>query len=163
MNLDELAATYRLLALEGCDGTGKSTLAAALQARHGYRVIHSSRTPDHIDLTARYRHILGGPGRRVLDRCFVSELVYGPLRHHRSRLSIADAIDLSRTLATADGALIHLTGDPTTIRQRLTNRGDADQPSPSDLQHLLARYQHVFDTLRPHAPIIDINIDDPTE
>jgi thymidylate kinase len=53
MNLDEVAATYRLLALEGCDGAGKSTLAAALHARHGYSVIHSPRTPDHIDLGVR--------------------------------------------------------------------------------------------------------------
>ncbi|MFF1342085.1 hypothetical protein ACFVYT_30055 [Streptomyces sp. NPDC058290] len=75
----ELAA-YRTLVLEGCDGAGKSTLAALFAARHGFTVIHSPRTPD---LTARY---LAQGGRLILDRSFISELVYGPLLRGASRI-----------------------------------------------------------------------------
>lgn len=34
---------------------------------------------DDIDITRRYRQLLTTPGHVVLDRSFVSELVYGPL------------------------------------------------------------------------------------
>lgn len=150
--------TYRLLAIDGCDGTGKSTLAASLGAQHGYRAIHSPRTPEHIDLVARYQCIFEKPGRVVLDRCFVSELVYGPLRHGGSRLSWADAVALSRRLAERSGALLHLTGSPATIRDRLIKRGDTDPPSQSEIARLVAAYQQIFDALRPHAPVISMDI-----
>jgi ABC-type branched-subunit amino acid transport system ATPase component len=57
------AARYEVIVLEGCDGTGKTTLATTLAARHDYSVIHSGRTPDDVDLLARYRSILAIPGR----------------------------------------------------------------------------------------------------
>ena len=85
------AAGYEVVVLEGCDGTGKTTLATALAVRHGYTVMHFGRTPGKVDLAARYRSVLSRPGRIVLDRSFISELVYGPLRHGRSRLSMTAA------------------------------------------------------------------------
>lgn len=78
MNLDEIAGAYQTLVLEGCDGVGKSTLGERLSTDHGFVVVHSPKTPDHLDLATRYRNILAGPGRIIFDRCFISELVYGP-------------------------------------------------------------------------------------
>ena len=52
-----LAATYRTIAVDGADGTGKTTLVNRLRAEHGFTVVHSARTPDGIDLIARYRRI----------------------------------------------------------------------------------------------------------
>ncbi|MEU1015529.1 hypothetical protein [Streptomyces sp. NPDC005898] len=54
-------APYRTLVLEGCDGAGKSTLAAHLADQHGFTVVHSPRTPDSLDLIARYRERLREP------------------------------------------------------------------------------------------------------
>ncbi|MFD7896955.1 hypothetical protein [Streptomyces sp. NPDC059743] len=50
MNIDEIAGHYQTLVLEGCDGVGKSTLAQRLSTNHGFTVVHSPRTPDHLDL-----------------------------------------------------------------------------------------------------------------
>ncbi|MFL6112606.1 MAG: hypothetical protein ACJ786_14810 [Catenulispora sp.] len=33
-----------------------------------------------------------------MDRCFISELVYGPLHRGRSRLSLEDAFDLAEAV-----------------------------------------------------------------
>src|ERR1700744_284530 len=55
---DELtiaASKYEVVALEGCDGTGKTTIACNLAERHGYAVLHSDRPPGAIDLAERYR------------------------------------------------------------------------------------------------------------
>ena len=54
--------------------------------------------------------ILSRPGKLVLDRSFVSELVYGPLQHGRSRISIAEAASLASIIAEREGVLVHLTG-----------------------------------------------------
>lgn len=81
------AAGYEVVVLEGCDGAGKTTLATTLATHRGYVVVHSGRTPDDVDLLARYCSILAAPGKIVLDRSFISELVYGPLQYGRSRLT----------------------------------------------------------------------------
>jgi len=39
----ELTAQYPVVVFEGCDGTGKSTLATLLGTRYGYTVIRSGR------------------------------------------------------------------------------------------------------------------------
>ena len=90
-------AAYPVIILDGCDGTGKTTLAEALREQRGYTVTHSGRTPDGTDLADRYRQLLAMPGRIVLDRSFISELVYGPLLHDRSRLTQQTVVSLART------------------------------------------------------------------
>ncbi|WP_245689349.1 ATP-binding protein [Streptomyces chattanoogensis] len=88
MSLDEVTGEHQTLVLEGCDGVGKSTLGERLSTDYGFAVVHSPKTPDHLDLASRDRSILAGAGRILLDRCFISELVYGPL-HRGSILSRA--------------------------------------------------------------------------
>lgn len=90
---------YETVVLEGCGGVGKSTLAERLGTHHRFAVVHSPRTPDHLDLASRYRTILAGKGRILFDRCFISELVYGPLHRGRSRINWTQAIDLASEVA----------------------------------------------------------------
>lgn len=152
MNVDQLATTYRTLALDGCDGTGKTTLAHQLATRYGFTVVHSTRTADGIDLIARYQQILAAPGLLVLDRCFVSELVYGPLRHGRSRLTVDEATRLTETIAARDGALIHLTGTPATIHARLQARDGGNAASASEVATLVTSYESVFAAIADRLP-----------
>lgn len=98
-------------------------------------------------------------GRVVLDRCFVSELVYGPLRHGRSRLAWSDAVDLSATLAARSGAFVHLTDEPAAIRRRLLDRGDTEPLALRDIGDLVAGFERVFDSLAAHAPVLRIRTD----
>jgi hypothetical protein len=114
--------------LEGCDGTGKTSLATTLAAQHGYSVVHSGRTPDDVDLLARYRSILAIPGKIVLDRSFISELVYGPLQYGRSRLTASDAAQMALLVAARGGVLVHLTGRPESIIVRLRARDGSAPP-----------------------------------
>jgi MoxR-like ATPase len=80
MELGVISA-HRTVVLEGGDGVGKSTLAQQLARDLGFTIVHSARTPDGVDLAERYQQILSRLERLVLDRSFVSELVYGALRH----------------------------------------------------------------------------------
>jgi thymidylate kinase len=149
-------ATHPVIVLEGCDGTGKTTLAEALAARHGYVVIHSGRTPDGTDLAERYRRILAIPGRLALDRSFISELVYGPLDHERSRLALPAATDLVRRIAARGGVLVHLTGRPDIIADRLRAR-DGPVLSADRIRAIIEAYRSAFASLATAAPIITVD------
>ncbi|MFF4189102.1 hypothetical protein ACFYZ9_38525 [Streptomyces sp. NPDC001691] len=156
MNLDAIAVTHRVLLTDGCDGVGKSTLAAHLAARHGFAVVHSPQTPGSVDLVRRYRQLLASPGRLVLDRCFVSELVYGPLYRGHSRLSWEQAQCLAEQLAGSDGAFVHMTAWPDVIRARLLSR-DGTAPPLAALSVLVSAYQRAFDALCPYAPVVTVD------
>jgi thymidylate kinase len=151
------AAGYEVVVLEGCDGTGKTTLATALATKHGYTVMHFGRTPGTIDLAERYRSVLSRPGRIVLDRSFISELVYGPLRYGRSRLSVTAAAELALQVADRRGVLIHLTGRPDEIAARLQAR-DGYAPTPEQVAAVINAYQDVFYALAGIAPIITVDV-----
>jgi len=147
-------AAYQVIVLEGCDGTGKTTLAAALALQHGYQVIHSGRTPDGTDLADRYQALLTIPGKIILDRSFISELVYGPLDHGRSRLTIPDAADLARRVGARSGVLVHLTGNPDAITARLRTRDGPTASAADRIRAIISTYRDTFAILDGTAPII---------
>jgi thymidylate kinase len=152
-NLTHSLARYAVVVLEGCDGTGKTSLATALARGYDFRVVHSSRTPDRTDLTDRYSNLIAEPGNIVLDRSFISELVYGPLDHGHSRLTLADAIDLATRVSQRGGILVHLTGSPGIIAARLRAR-DGTAASAERLRAIIDAYHRTFALLQGAAPII---------
>jgi thymidylate kinase len=156
MSIEQIAAGRRTLALEGCDGVGKTTLARRLSADHGFTVVHSPRTPDHLDLAGRYRAILAQEGQLLFDRCFLSELVYGPLNRGRSRLTWSEVIDLAETVIARDGLLVHLTAPPALVHQRLLTR-DGEAVSLDEVTALITAYRRVFETMADYAPVLTID------
>jgi len=150
------ADRYEVIVVEGCDGVGKTTLAVMLATRHGYAIVHSARSPDGVDLAERYRLILARRGRLVLDRSFVSELVYGPLRHRRSRLTFADATALATIVSARGGVLVHLTGRPEQIAARLLER-DGSAPALEEIRTLIDAYTRVFAKLAEHALVLTVD------
>lgn len=155
-SLTAALAVHEVIVLEGCDGAGKTSIADALRDQHGYAVTHSGRTRDGTDLAARYRQILATPGRIVLDRSFISELVYGPLFHRRSRITPPAAVDLARLAAGRGGVLVHLTGNPDVIAARLASR-DGTAPPLEHLRSIIDAYHAAFRLLDGTAPVITID------
>jgi thymidylate kinase len=151
------AAGYETVALDGCDGAGKTTLAARLHAEHGFAIVHADRTPEHLDLSQRYHEILAGPGRIVLDRCFLSELVYGPLYYGRSRLTWDQCLDLITAVVDRAGVFVHVTATPTTIHARLNERSDGHSPSLAEIGQISAGYVQIFDQLKLRIQIVEID------
>lgn len=150
------ARCYEVIVLEGCDGVGKTTYATALAASYGFQRVHADRTPDGVNLFQRHRAILAMPGRLVLDRSFISELVYGPLLHDRCRLSTPQAIELiSRTVARG-GVLVHLTARPEQIQARLLAR-DGTAPTLNEIHTLMTRYAEVFADLARYATVLTVD------
>lgn len=149
-----LADSHTVIVLEGCDGSGKTTMADHLAGRYGFRVVHSPRSPDSIDLVQRHRDIITTPGRVALDRSFISELVYGPIFHGRSRLSWPRAVDLAKLVADREGAVVHLTAEPHTIQARLRDRRDGDPLTLALIERVQQQYDNVLAQLDGHITIV---------
>ncbi|WP_326682017.1 hypothetical protein [Streptomyces sp. NBC_01237] len=156
MNLEEIAGEYQTVVLEGCDGVGKSTLGESLSSHHGFVVVHSPRTPDHLDLPSRYRAILAQGGRILFDRCFISELVYGPLYRGRSRINWTQAIDLAESVIARSGVLVHLTAPPALIHQRLLSR-DGEAVGLEEVSTLVTGYERIFSTLAEYTHVLTLD------
>jgi thymidylate kinase len=147
---------YDAVLLEGCDGAGKTTMASHLAIAHDFQLVHAMRTPDGADLMERYRAILSRPGKLVLDRSFVSELVYGPLFHGGSRLSDDDARELATLVCDRHGVFVHLTGSPARIIARLRLR-DGYSPPVEQISKILDGYTRVFEFITKVAPVITVD------
>lgn len=160
--LGQLAA-HPVVVLEGCDGAGKTTIAQHLEHHFGYTIVHSPPTPADVDLVTRYTSLVTAPGRIVLDRSFVSELVYGPILRGRSRISLEQAQHLARRVRERNGTLVHLTAPPTVLHNRLLERGGETVPTLQELQHIIDAYTELLAQLSGHVQVIpfDTTIDPP--
>jgi thymidylate kinase len=152
------ASRYDVIILEGCDGAGKTTCATTLATRYAYQRVHAERTPEGTDLFQRHRSILALPGRLVLDRSFISELVYGPVRYGRCRLTSSQTTELLAIVRARHGVLIHLDAPPERLRARLLAR-DGTAPALEELHTLRTRYRTVFSNLARHTEIITVDND----
>lgn len=123
---------------------------------YGHSVVHSSRTPDSEDLVRRYREILATPGKIALDRCFISELVYGPMYHGRSRITLSAAIGLARTVAPGGGVIVHLTGNSDVLADRLRAR-DGTNPEVAQIVAMTDAYHAAFALLQGAASVITVD------
>jgi hypothetical protein len=134
MILHQALTQCRTLVVEGPDGIDRSGLIAEL-ARHGFMIRRSHGHLHHVDPTQPYRELLAAPGRLAVDGSLIHELVYGPLRRGRSRVTWIQALDFAEAVAERDGALIHV-------------RGEADDTEAA------GAYERAIRTLAQHVPVV---------
>lgn len=144
--LHEAVTRCRTLVVEGPEGTGRDALLAGL-ARAGFLVRSSRGHLHHVDPTRPYRELLAAPGRLAVDGGLIHELVYGPLRRGRSRVTWIQALDFAEAVAERDGALVHL-------RHR-GRAADAESAEAADA------YGRAFRTLAQHVPVVTVDAEGP--
>lgn len=142
-----------LIVLEGCDGSGKSSLANLL-ANLCYdpgmvEVIHATReTPNDMEW---FTNIMDRAKDRtiIMDRAFWGQFVYQkPLER---KLSFKDLSKLEQRLAE-EGKLIYVYSPERVIKRRLRNRNEIP---PLPVRSLLRRYKTMCKFAR--CPVIWYN------
>ncbi|EMF57787.1 MULTISPECIES: hypothetical protein [Streptomyces] len=131
---------YRTLIVEGHDGPGRDRLLGDL-ADLGFEIRRMPPALHHLDPALPYRELLDGPGRLAVDGHLIAELVHGPLRRGRSRVTWIQALDLADAVAERDGAMLHLT-------------------TPEATEAATA-YTRVFRTLAQHVPVVTLDVGEP--
>ncbi|GHJ39295.1 hypothetical protein [Streptomyces sp. TS71-3] len=170
MNLHEAMTRYRTLVVDGREGLNRSGVLADL-VHHGFLIRQTPEALHHIDPTQPFRELLAGPGRLAVDGSLIRELVYGPLRHGRSRVTWIQALDFAEAVAERDGALLHIAelhlpgqGRPSdtsrpadATRHHPEDRGNDRDGEAADAH---AAYDRVFRTLAQHVPVVRVNAAD---
>ncbi|MET9903328.1 hypothetical protein [Streptomyces sp. NPDC006446] len=141
MILHQALTRCRTLVVEGPDGLDRSALLAEL-THHQFMIRRSYEPLHHVDPTQPYRELLSAPGRLAVDGGLVHELVYGPLRRGRSRVTWIQALDFAEAVAERDGALVHVTGR-------------------TDDTEAVGAYERVLRTLAQHVPVITLDTAEP--
>ena len=150
MNLPPTLDRYRTLIVEGHEGLGRTDLVADL-ARVGFEVRHMPPFLHHLDPVLPYRELLAGPGRLAVDGNLVAELVHGPLRRGRSRVTWIQALDFAEAVAERDGAMLQVTA------KDLVARGAPG----TEATEAATAYDRAFRTLAQHVPVVTVDVGEP--
>lgn len=112
-----------MIIVEGIDGTGKSTVCKYLESVEGKKIHHlqySEKTSEgFLNLIANL------PIDIVLDRSFISELVYGPILRQYSRIDIDQTKIIVDELHKKDARIIYLKSQKEDLlKRRINNEED---------------------------------------
>lgn len=116
-----------IIIIEGPDGSGKTTLANLLSKQTGYPVIHRSQPKseeEKAQMMQSYVDVIKSGRNAIFDRCWYSEMVYGPIMRDASVISYKEMYELERMLAKKGALIIHCTDDPVILWRRATQRGE---------------------------------------
>lgn len=138
------------IVIEGCDGVGKTTIVNKLKDL-GYKSLHFDFDPT-LSIKQKYERILTTDYKDpiVLDRSFISEMVYGPLNRGGSRLSDTDFIELLSLISKRNGRVVYLNATPESIYQRIHDRGDNDKNELNldKIKQICTQYNKVINSIR---------------
>ena len=105
--------------LDGCDGTGKSTLAKYLSERFNLDIFCLTKNSEKS--IGKYKELLS-INNVVHDRTFLSEMVYPPIFERDSWLKHFDVCKLIDSYSINDGIIVICTAPDEIIRKRINTR-----------------------------------------
>ena len=133
-----------ILILEGCDKTGKSTLAAKLSKELGFPILKTSAPKKGEDPYREYvTKILTSNENIIFDRFHLGELVYGPIYRKKSQLDQAQFRSLELLLKARDARIIYCEAPKEFILQKFKEDNETFA-QPSDIQLILDTYKSIL-------------------
>jgi len=145
-----------VIILEGPDGGGKTTLANKLSIMTGYKIAHFSypRTQDDIDrMYTMYVDALKSAGNVIFDRCWYSDMVYGPVMRDGATITYPQMFELERLAARRGAIVVYCTDSKTALWQRAMRRGEDYVTSKEKFDAICDGYDVLFKS--PHiVPIM---------
>lgn len=116
-----------IIILEGPDGSGKTTLANKLAEQTGYDVVHMSMPKseeEKVKMFSMYKQALEESDNVIFDRCWYSEMAYGPVMRGASYISHNNMYELENILAKKGAIVIYCKDNPKTLWSRCMRRGE---------------------------------------
>lgn len=151
--------------IEGCDGVGKSTLINEIHKNTGFKVIQgSSFEIAELGIDGMYNYMMDLYKSKeviLMDRSFISNLVYAPL-FEKTSLNYTQVINIINRLKSKC-FIIHLDDSSSKIKDRLENRGD-EKINTDDIDNILVNYEKVMSIIKKEISTFEFNVsEDKTE
>ena len=133
-----------IVILEGCDCTGKTTLANELAKRTGYEIVKgSSFEISQLGADGMFEYMMGLLDRDniIIDRFYHSNYVYGflydyPMLKASQFFELADKTDKR-------AVVVYLHANERVIANRMVERGDKDI-NVQDVKNIIKRYNEII-------------------
>ena len=145
-----------IIILEGPDGSGKTTLAQQLARQTGYPILHRTQPKTEEEkklMLGEYLQTINSCKNMIFDRCWYSEMAYGPVMRDDSVISYPEMYALERMLAKGGAVIIHCTGPEPTLWKRCTRRGEEYITSRDNFKAIYDNYNEIMSV--PHyVPVL---------
>lgn len=128
------------IALDGCDGTGKTTISEKLANELGCNIVRLTNGGDRS--IRAYRELMSCDNV-VHDRTFMSEIIYPMYFGRKSRLRKTSIPILTSYLNEFDIKMFILTASDETILERVGKRGDEFISDMSKFKDINADYLRI--------------------
>lgn len=151
--------------LEGPDGSGKTTLANKLIEMTGGHYYHFSypRSKEEADRLFKTYYekltLLQHFSNSVIDRMWISTMVYGEILRGKSEVSTKQAERLER-LIHREAMIFYCTGDVKTMWQRATRRGETYIQDFETFSKICSLYDDIMYNQKHLVPIFTYDIEE---
>jgi len=135
-----------LTIIEGCDRTGKTTLANMLPGE----VYHYGPPTRHpiVEYTEDLQNYAPASGMSIVtDRYHLGELVYGPMYRGESILGEPGRAYIEMFLRAKGAVLVVVNADADVVYDRCVRKGE-DYIDLGDIEEILSRFHHLYKTSR---------------
>lgn len=144
--------------VEGPDGSGKTTLVKRLREMLAYAVKHRDKPKSEEEkqmMLAGYGWDIASGGNFIYDRCWYSELVYGPIMRDASVITMDQMYSLEEAIVRSGGGMIiHCTGPIDDLWYRCTTRGEDYIASKETLNDIRMGFEHLMHHTRHLLPVV---------
>lgn len=116
-----------IIIIEGADGSGKSTLAEKMSRQTGWPVVHMSMPKtdeEKSSMSEMYAEVIKANHNLIFDRCWYSEMAYGPTMRDESLIGYPDMYKLEELSAKKGAMIIYCTDKPDVLWKRCQRRGE---------------------------------------
>lgn len=146
-----------MLIIEGIDGVGKTTLVEYLQG-YGMKKYHFDYDSKNMDLFTKYMKVLlEDNDKLVLDRSFISEMVYGPVIRNKCKLSIENYTKLLVAYKNTGAKIIYLTAPKDVLLKRRNDEKSDYEVITNYYEELNKKYDEIMEYSSNFIDVIGIN------
>lgn len=136
-----------IIIIEGPDGAGKTTLANYLSKKMGYPIKHRSTPKSQEEKDAMmqsYIDDIASGDSMIWDRCFYSEMVYGPVKRDQSYINVEQMVALEVDLQRVGALVIYCTDDVLSLWERCLRTGEKYITNVDELSDIVDRYEKLM-------------------
>ena len=144
-----------IIIIEGVDGSGKTMLAQQISRQTKYPIVHRTKPKDEGEkalMMGEYLQAVRSSKNIIFDRCWYSEMAYGPVMRDKSYISYPQMYELEKQLARVGALIIYCTGAESMLWKRCQTRGEDYIVCRDDFKAIYNNFEDIFSAPH-HIPV----------